>query len=144
MKILNFKKFCNVPRSPGLCLSIFTGSQKSASDWYKMVPDTTTGPPRSPNGSFQVVMGRFQPFFSHFKPNFSRKLTNLDFSDLLNSPIMSNIPIRGNIVNRGNRVGVPQLSDIKPQLTLFWHKTAQMRQMGNIKIPPLWRYLHSY
>ena len=47
-------------------------------------------------------------FFGNFEANFSRKLTILDFSDLLNITIMSNIPIRG-IVKGNTAVRVPFL-----------------------------------
>ena len=67
-----------------------------------MVPKNTTGPAGGSIGSFQVVMGCFQPFFIHFEPNFNQKSTNLDFSEWLNIPFMSNIPNRGKIVKRGN------------------------------------------
>ena len=46
-------------------ISTFPGSWKSIPDWYKMVPDTSTGPTGGPNGSFQVTMGRFQPFLAN-------------------------------------------------------------------------------
>ena len=55
-------------------------------------------------------------FFSNFEANFSRKLTILDFSDLLNITIMSNIPIRG-IVKGNTTVRVPFL--FRLSLTFF-------------------------
>ena len=60
-------------------------------------------------GPLSGVSGSFSAVFSHFEPNFSRKSTSLDFSDLLNIAIMSNIPIRGKIVKRNTAVKVSLL-----------------------------------